>query len=70
MELRPYQAEAIRAIEDQWRSGTRRTLLVLPTGAGKTIVFCKLTEGQVRQGARVLIMAHRESYCSRRRISC
>ena len=59
MELRPYQEEAIRAIETQWQSGIRRTLLVLPTGAGKTIVFCKLTERQVRNGARVLIMAHR-----------
>ena len=59
MELRPYQIEAVQAVQDQWREGNRRTLLVLPTGAGKTIVFCKLTEGQVRTGARVLIMAHR-----------
>ena len=59
MELRPYQIEAVQAVQDQWREGNRRTLLVLPTGAGKTIVFCKLTEGQVRSGARVLIMAHR-----------
>lgn len=59
MELRPYQAEAIQAIQNQWQSGARRTLLVLPTGAGKTIVFCKLAENQVRSGCRVLIMAHR-----------
>ncbi len=59
MELRPYQSEAIAAIQEQWRSGNRRTLLVLPTGAGKTIVFCKLTEELVRGGERVLIMAHR-----------
>ena len=59
MELRPYQAEAIQAIQNQWQSGARRTLLVLPTGAGKTIVFCKLAENQVRSGCRILIMAHR-----------
>ena len=59
MELRPYQSEAINAIEEQWESGTNRTLLVLPTGCGKTIVFCKLTERQVERGNRVLIMAHR-----------
>lgn len=59
MELRPYQSEAIAAIREQWQSGKRRTLLVLPTGAGKTIVFCKLTEELVRTGQRVLIMAHR-----------
>lgn len=59
MELRTYQSEAINAIEEQWESGTNRTLLVLPTGCGKTIVFCKLTERQVERGNRVLIMAHR-----------
>ena len=59
MELRPYQNEAIAAISNQWVSGTRRTLLVLPTGCGKTIVFCKLAETLVSEGDRVLIMAHR-----------
>ncbi len=59
MELRPYQAEAISAIQKQWGSGIDRTLLVLPTGCGKTIVFCKLTEKEVEAGKRVLIMAHR-----------
>lgn len=57
--LRPYQKEAEDAILDQWASGVRRTLLVLPTGCGKTIVFCKLTEDVVSEGDRVLIMAHR-----------
>ena len=59
MELRPYQQEAINSIEEQWESGTNRTLLVLPTGCGKTIVFCKLAERLVSKGRRVLIMAHR-----------
>ncbi|MFR8334768.1 MAG: DEAD/DEAH box helicase family protein [Oscillospiraceae bacterium] len=44
MELRPYQKAAIDGIRSQWQSGKRRTLLVLPTGCGKTIVFCKLAE--------------------------
>ena len=59
MELRAYQQAAIDGICSQWQSGNRRTLLVLPTGCGKTIVFCKLAEKMVRQGNRVLIMAHR-----------
>ena len=59
MDLRPYQKEAEAAILEQWASGVRRTLLVLPTGCGKTIVFCKLTEDVVAKGDRVLIMAHR-----------
>ncbi len=59
MELRPYQSEAISAIKNQWESGNNRTLLVLPTGCGKTIVFCKLAEDMVGDGDRVLILAHR-----------
>lgn len=59
MELRPYQEEARQAIEKQWEDGVKKTLLVLPTGCGKTIVFAKVTEDQVRRGKRVLILAHR-----------
>ncbi len=59
MELRPYQEEARQEVENQWRDGISRTLLVLPTGCGKTIVFAKVVEDQVRAGERVLILAHR-----------
>lgn len=59
MELRPYQEEARRAVEKQWEDGIDKTLLVLPTGCGKTIVFAKITEDCVRSGERVLILAHR-----------
>lgn len=59
MELRPYQEEAKNAIFEQWKNGTRRTLLVFPTGCGKTIVFAKVTEDCVRHGNRVLVLAHR-----------
>lgn len=59
MDLRPYQQQARENIFEQWNSGVKRTLLVLPTGCGKTIVFAKVTEDCVRSGDRVLIMAHR-----------
>ena len=59
MELRPYQQEAKQAIFREWDQGHSRTLLVLPTGCGKTIVFAKVAEECVRNGDRVLIMAHR-----------
>ena len=58
-ELRPYQAEAKQAILSAWDEGYRKTLLVLPTGCGKTVVFSSVTENQVNKGHRVLIMAHR-----------
>lgn len=59
MELRPYQQEAKDAIFHSWDEGIQKTLLVLPTGCGKTIVFAKVAEECVRQGDRVLILAHR-----------
>ncbi len=58
MELRAYQKEAKEAIFQEWGK-VKRTLLVLPTGCGKTIVFAKIAEECVRQGKRVLILAHR-----------
>lgn len=59
MDLRPYQEAARKSIFEQWDSGVKKTLLVLPTGCGKTIVFAKVTEDCVRHGDRVLILAHR-----------
>ncbi len=59
MELRPYQEKAKESIFSEWGKGIQRTLLVLPTGCGKTIVFAKVTEDCVRSGDRVLILAHR-----------
>lgn len=59
MQLRPYQEEARQAVELEWDHGNSKTLLVLPTGCGKTIVFAKIVEDCVREGERVLILAHR-----------
>ena len=59
MELRPYQEEARRAVEGDWEGAFLRTLLVLPTGCGKTVVFSKIIEDMVREGRRCLILAHR-----------
>ena len=58
MNLRPYQQEAVEAVVREWE-GRDKTLLVLPTGCGKTVVFSKVTEERVRRGDRVLILAHR-----------
>lgn len=59
MKLRDYQEEARAAINSEWDSGNKKTLLVLPTGCGKTIVFSKVIEDRVRLGERVLVLAHR-----------
>jgi ATP-dependent helicase IRC3 len=57
LELRPYQAEAIAAIEEASRRGVRRPLLGLPTGTGKTVIFAALIR---KRGGRALVLAHRD----------
>jgi superfamily II DNA or RNA helicase len=63
-DLRPYQSEALAAVETQWAEGINRPVIVLPTGAGKTVCFSGLIAGQVerlrKEGKRVLVLAHRE----------
>ena len=59
MKLRPYQEEAFDHVFSEWDDGRKKTLVVMPTGTGKTIVFAKIVEECVRRGYRVLIMAHR-----------
>lgn len=54
--LRPYQQEAVTAINEKWDEW-QRELLVLPTGCGKTVVFN--TVANERPG-RTLILAHRD----------
>src|SRR5215218_9989135 len=55
--LRPYQQEAIAAVEDALERGVRRPLIVLPTGTGKTVVFASLI---ARRGGSALVLAHRD----------
>ena len=59
LNLRPYQNEARHSVENEWQEGRKRTLLVLPTGCGKTIVFSQIAADCVMKGQKVLIMAHR-----------
>lgn len=59
MKLRDYQETARESIQNEWEKGIKKTLLVLPTGCGKTIVFSKVIEDRVKKGERVLVLAHR-----------
>ena len=56
-QLRPYQREAIDAVIAARRSGVRRMVVCLPTGAGKTVIFSHLARLATKQ---VLVLAHRE----------
>lgn len=59
IQLRDYQEMSVEAVRDSYRAGKRRTLLVLPTGGGKTICFSYIAAGVSQNKKRVLIIAHR-----------
>lgn len=69
IKLRDYQEEAIDAVFAAWAGGMRRPAIVLPTGAGKTVVFSSLVkrfhtshyvEPLQHTGLRVIVLAHRD----------
>jgi superfamily II DNA or RNA helicase len=73
IKLRDYQAEAVDKVFSAWREGVRSPAIVLPTGAGKTVVFSAVVDhwryaqseahrmelpGYV--GERVIVLVHRD----------
>lgn len=56
MILRPYQESAVQSVLDEFEV-VRRTLCVMPTGTGKTVVMGGVAR---RMNARTLVVAHRE----------
>lgn len=64
LELRDYQIQSLDAIESAWAEGINRPVVVLPTGAGKTVCFSGLIQRKVKElraeGKRILVLAHRE----------
>jgi superfamily II DNA or RNA helicase len=61
--LRPYQQDAVAAIEANWAEGITRPAVVIATGGGKTTIFSHLigrhVEGLRKKGKRILVLAHR-----------
>jgi DNA repair protein RadD len=58
--LRDYQQDAVDAVRVAMKNGSRRTLLVSPTGSGKTVCFAYITESAACKGNRVWILVHRQ----------
>jgi superfamily II DNA or RNA helicase len=60
MNLRPYQQQLVTDIRLQYQLGHRKVLMVLSTGAGKTVCFSHIAQAAARKGNRVLIAVHRQ----------
>jgi superfamily II DNA or RNA helicase len=57
--LRPYQVEALAQLDAAFTAGRRAPLLVLPTGAGKTVIAAESMRRLVAVRQRVLFLAPR-----------
>lgn len=57
--LRPYQVQAVEAVEDAWAKGVTRPAVVLPTGTGKSLTMAEIARRAVGEGLRVVVLAHR-----------
>ena len=62
--LRKYQSDIIVDFHRAVASGTRRIMLVAPTGAGKTVIFADIVRSQVAASKSVLVFAHRREIIS------
>jgi len=68
LKLRPYQREALDALDNAWSGARRpsgtgvvtRPAVVLPTGMGKTVIFAELIARALSKKQRPLILVHRE----------
>jgi superfamily II DNA or RNA helicase len=59
LQLRPYQQEALDSVVSFSEKGIVRQLVVLPTGAGKTVIFSHLPQFK-QKSLPMLVLAHRE----------
>ena len=57
--LRPYQVDSVAQVGAAFASGSKRVILCLPTGAGKTVIFSDIAAKASAKGKRVAILTHR-----------
>jgi superfamily II DNA or RNA helicase len=60
MELRPYQDEVVDEFERKVAEGSRRIIIVAPTGSGKTVIAAEIIKRAAAKYQRVLFLAHRD----------
>ncbi|QPC44030.1 DEAD/DEAH box helicase [Kaustia mangrovi] len=66
--LRDYQARGVEQLRESYRRGARAPVYVLPTGGGKTVVFCHIGAGVAQRNRRAWVLVHRQELleqCSR-----
>lgn len=58
MKIREYQQQAVDAVYKEWSEGCNSTLIVCPTGSGKTVIIANVIKGL--KPRRCIVIAHRQ----------
>lgn len=59
LQLRPYQSDVINRVYESMKSGKKRPIICLPTGAGKTACFAWMTDRTQQNNKTVWFLVHR-----------
>lgn len=59
LHLRPYQDDSVGDIRTSFLTHAK-VCFTLPTGGGKTVVFCYIVSNAIKKNNKVLILAHRQ----------
>jgi len=62
--LRDYQVDSVAQVGAAFQRGSKRVILCLPTGAGKTVIFSDIAHRAAAKGKRVAILTHRRELLS------
>lgn len=63
MELRDYQQKAVSDVAQAWRDGFFRPCVVMPCGAGKSLIVAEIAKRTTDNGNRILFLVHRRELC-------
>jgi DNA repair protein RadD len=67
IELRPYQQEVVDEYGRMVAAGTRRIIIVAPTGAGKTVIAAEIIKRAAAAHKEILFVAHRNELLTQAR---
>ena len=64
MNLRPYQKQAIESLRVRFNRGDNASILCIPTGGGKTVVFTTIAKSAIKNGKKIMIICDRKELIS------
>lgn len=64
MKLRPYQIDAINRVNENLKLGKKVQYVLLPLGAGKSVIACNIIKSYIETGKKILVLFTRKDELS------